>query len=373
MPVAKRDYYEVLGIERGASADDIKQAFRRLAMKHHPDRNPDNKKEAEERFKEISEAYEVLSDPQKRAAYDQYGHHGVEGAFRHGSFHFEEDFTHFQDLNDLFGGGGLEELFASLGLGGMFGGRGGQEGPRSRRGADLEYAMDLELEAAASGVERKIEIERREPCGSCRGSGGKNGTAPVSCPDCQGRGQVRISQGIFIMATTCRRCGGRGQVVRDPCPSCRGNGTVPGRRTLTVKVPAGMESGMRLKLSGEGEAGGTGPRGDLYVLVRVRPHPFFHREGEDLHCEVPVTMTQAALGAEVHVPALGGAVSVKIPPGTQPGQLLRVRGKGMPSLRGGRRGDQIIRVAVKIPARLSPAQRKQLEEFDRLSDKGVFP
>ncbi|MBI3323391.1 MAG: molecular chaperone DnaJ [Candidatus Omnitrophica bacterium] len=372
MPVAKRDYYEVLGVQRAASADEIKQAFRRLAMKHHPDRNPDKKKEAEERFKEISEAYEVLSDPQKRAAYDQYGHSGVEGAFRHGNFSWE-DFTHFQDLNDIFGGGGLEELFASLGLGELFGRRGGRDGSRGRRGVDLEYLLDLQLEEAAAGAERKIEIERRETCGSCRGRGSRGGTAHETCRECRGQGQVRVSQGFFTMVTTCRRCGGRGEVIRDPCPSCRGSGVVPARRSLSVRVPAGVESGMRLKLSGEGEPGAAGARGDLYVLIRIRPHPFFRREGEDLYCEVPVTMTQVALGAEVKVPTLGGTISVKIPPGTQPGQLLRVRGKGLPSVHGGRRGDQIIRVAVKIPSRLSPAQRKQLEEFDRLSDKGFFP
>lgn len=373
MAVAKRDYYEVLGVAKGAGADEIKQAFRRLALKHHPDRNPDNKKESEERFKEISEAYEVLSDAQKRAAYDQYGHHGVEGAFRHGNFRFEEDFTHFQDLNDIFGGGGLEELFSSLGLGELFGG--GRVGGRggARAGADLQVLLELDLAEVASGVQKVIQVERREPCGSCKGKGSKNGTAHSTCPDCRGQGRVRIQQAFLVMETPCRKCGGRGGVIRDPCPDCRGAGVVPARRSITVKVPPGVEHGMRLRVPGEGEAGAGGARGDLYVLLRVRPHPFFQREGEDLHCEAPVAMAKAALGCEIKVQTLDGSVTVKVPAGTQPGQVFRVRGKGLPSVHGRGRGDQLVRVAVQVPSRLSAAERKQLEEFDRLSDKGASP
>ena len=373
MPVAKRDYYEVLGVQKGASADEVKQAFRRLALKHHPDRNPSNKKEAEERFKEISEAYEVLSDSQKRSAYDQYGHTGVEGAFRHGNFRFEEDFTHFQDISDIFGGGGLEELFASMGLGGAFGGGGRRASNGRRSGADLEYLLQLELVDVAKGKEIPVTFERREECSACRGQGSKEGAPRINCPDCQGRGQVRFSQGIFTMATTCRRCGGEGSMVKEVCPSCRGEGRVRSERKVTVKVPPGVESGMRLKLSGEGEAGQRGgQRGDLYVLIEVKEHPFFERHGADLLCEMPVGMAQAALGCELKVPTLAAeSVTMKIPPGTQPGQVFRLRGRGLPQLRGGK-GDLLLRVAVKIPARLTPAQKRLLEQFGQDGDNSSF-
>ena len=375
MPVAKKDYYEVLGIAKGASADEVKQAFRRLALKHHPDRNPSNKKEAEEKFKEISEAYEVLSDSQKRSAYDQYGHGGVESAFRHGNFSWE-DFTHFQDLNDVFGSGGLEELFSSFGLGGGFGSgagrRSGREGARA--GADLEYLLRIDLADAAAGKEIPISFARREECSSCRGQGSKGGAGRSTCPDCQGRGQVRFSQGIFTMATTCRRCGGEGSVVKEACPACRGEGRVRSERRVTVKVPAGMESGMRLKLAGEGEAGlRGGPRGDLYVLIEVKPHPVFERHEADLLCEMPVTMVQAALGSELKVPTLTGAwVTMKIPPGTQPGQVFRLRGRGMPHLRGIGKGDLLLKVNVKIPIRLTPVQKRLLEQFGQSGDNNSF-
>ena len=374
MAVAKRDYYQVLGVQRGAPADEIKQAFRRLALKHHPDRNPSNKKEAEEMFKEISEAYEVLSDPQKRSAYDQYGHSGVEGAFRHGDFSWE-DFTHFQDLSDVFGGGGLDDLFASLGLGEVFGGRaaGGGRAGGGRRGADLEYVLPLDLADVAQGKETGIGFQRREECPGCRGQGSKGGAARSVCPDCQGRGQVRFSQGIFTMATTCRRCGGEGTTVKELCPTCRGEGRTRSERKVTVKIPAGIESGMRLKLAGEGEAGVRGgPRGDLYVLVQVREHPVFQRHGADLLCEVPVGMAQAALGGELKVPTLAETVTMKIPPGTQPEQLFRLRGKGLPQIRGGK-GDLLLKVKVKIPARLTPEQKRLLEQFRERGDNGNSP
>lgn len=369
MPVAKRDYYEVLGVAKGASADEVKQAFRRLALKHHPDRNPTNKKEAEEKFKEVSEAYEVLSEPQKRSAYDQHGHGGVEGAFRHGNFRFEEDFTHFQDISDIFGGGGLEELFASMGLGG--GGRRAANGRRA--GADLEYLLQIDLADVEKGKEIPISYPRREECSACRGQGSKGGAARAACSDCRGSGQVQFSQGIFRMATTCRRCGGEGSMIKDPCPACRGEGRVRSERNVTVKVPAGMESGMRLKLAGEGEAGQRGgPRGDLYVLVEVKDHPFFERHGAELLCEMPVTMIQAALGCELKVPTLAAeSVTMKIPPGTQPGQVFRLRGRGLPHLRGGK-GDLLLRVAVKIPVRLTGAQKRLLEQFGQDGDNSSF-
>ena len=373
MPSVKKDYYEVLGVEKGASADAIKQAFRRLALKHHPDRNADHKKEAEEKFKEISEAYEVLSDEKKRAAYDQYGHSGVEGAFRHGSFHFEEDFTHFQDLNDIFGGGGLEDLFASFGLGDLFR-QGGRRSASGRSGgADLEYTLEVDLGDLLKEIEKSVSFRTQESCKSCKGKGSKSGSAPAACQDCGGHGQVRVSQGFFTMASTCRRCGGEGTVVKDPCPACRGEGRVLGERKLTVKIPAGMESGMRLKLAGEGEPGlRGGPPGDLYIRIQVQPHSFFQREGRDLLCPMTIGMAQAALGYELQIPVFGETVSMKVPAGTQPGQVLRVRGKGMPGVRGEGRGDLLVRIAVEIPTRLTAEQRKQLEEFDRLSDKRTF-
>ena len=374
MPVAKKDYYEVLGVEKNASADEVKQAFRRLAMKHHPDRNPSNKKEAEERFKEISEAYEVLSDREKRSAYDQHGHSGVEGAFRHGNFTWE-DFTHFEDLSDI--SGGLEELFASFGLGEMLGTRtrGRRGGPRGGHpGADLEYLLEIDLADVLTGKEQPLSFRRREICDACRGLGSKGGAARATCPDCQGQGQVRFSQGFFTMATSCRRCRGEGTIVKEHCPVCRTEGRVVQERNLTVKVPAGVDTGMRLKLSGEGEAGTRGgPRGDLYVVIRVKPHPLFHREAENLACEVPIGMVQAALGSEIKVPTLTGTVTMKIHAGTQPGEVFRLRGKGLPSLRGGGKGDQLVRIMVEIPERLSSDQRRMLEEFGKVSDNGVFP
>jgi len=375
MPVAKRDYYEVLGVERSASADDIKQAFRRLAMKHHPDRNPSNKKEAEEKFKEISEAYEVLSDPQKKAAYDQYGHHGVEGSFRHGNFSWE-DFSHFQDVSDIFGANNVEDLFASFGLGELFGTRTGgrRAGRGGQPGADLEYLLEIELADVVTGKEHPITFRRREVCDACKGQGGKGGAGRITCPDCKGQGQVRFSQGFFTMATTCRKCLGEGSVVREVCPSCRGDGRVPSERRLTAKIPAGVESGMRLKLNGEGEAGARGgERGDLYVLIEVKPHPFFERHGQDLLCEVPITVVQAALGCELKVPTLSGSATMKIPGGTQPNSLLRLRGNGLPSLRSPAKGDQIVRIQVEVPERLNTDQRRLLEEFGKVSDNGVFP
>ena len=374
MPVAKRDYYEVLGIPRDASADPIKQAFRRLAMKHHPDRNPSSKKEAEEKFKEISEAYEVLSDPQKRAAYDQYGHQGVEGAFRHGNFSWE-DFTHFQDVSDLFGG--MEDLLGAFGLGGMFGTgrRGRRGGGRSGQpGADLQYELEIGLEEVLSGKEHRLTFQRRESCDACRGQGTRGGADRVICSECRGQGQVQISQGFFTMASTCRRCHGEGTMIKDACPACGGQGVKVAERRLTIKVPAGVDSGMRLKLSDEGEAGlRGGERGDLYVLIQIHPHPFFVREGSDLICEVPVDMIQVTLGGEIQVPTLTGTVTMKIPAGTQPGELFRLRGRALPSLRGGGKGDQIVRIKVEIPSRLSEPQRRALEQFRNLSDNEAFP
>ncbi len=375
MPVAKKDYYEVLGVERSASADQIKQAFRRQALKHHPDRNPSNKKEAEERFKEISEAYEVLSDREKRAAYDQYGHHGVEGAFRHGNFSWE-DFTHFEDVSDLFGGR-MEDLLATFGLGDLLGNRvrGRRGGTRGGPpGADLEYALEITLNEVLTGKEVPLSFRRREACTQCRGTGGKDGAGREICPECRGTGQVRFSQGFFTMATACSRCRGEGGIIRQPCSACRGEARVLTERRLTVKVPPGVETGMRLKLAGEGEAGVRGgERGDLYVLIRVKPHPFLEREEGDLVCSMPVSMVQAALGCELKVPTLEGTVTMKVPAGTQYGETFRLRGKGLPVLHGSGKGDELVRILVEVPSRLDPAQRRVLEQFNQIGDNGIFP
>ncbi len=370
MPATKRDYYEVLGVERTASEDEIKRAFRRLAMKHHPDRNAENKQAAEERFKEISEAYEVLSDAQKRSAYDQYGHAGVEGAFRSGSFDWS-DFTHFDDISDLFGG--LGDIFSAFGLGDIFGGqmRGGRGG---RAGADVQITLDVTLLDVLRGKEKKVTYERRESCSACGGSGAKRGSSPETCPDCQGHGQVRIQQGFFAMASVCRRCQGEGRIIREACPACRGHGRTQAERSITIKVPPGVEDGMRLKLSGEGEAGlKGGPRGDLFVLMELKGHALFDRHGKDLLCEIPIRMTEAALGCEMKIPTLTETVSMKIPAGTQPGQIFRLRGKGLPGLRSSSRGDQMVRVRVEIPSRLSSAQRKALEALDPGGEGSIFP
>lgn len=374
MPVAKRDYYEVLGVERNASVDQIKQAFRRLALKHHPDRNPSNKKEAEERFKEISEAYEVLSDLKKRAAYDQYGHHGVEGAFRHGNFSWE-DFTHFEDVSDLFGG--VEDLFATFGLGDLFGTRvrGRRGGPRGGPpGADLEYALEIALNGVLTGKEVPLSFRRREACTQCRGTGSKDGAGREICPECRGSGQVRFSQGFFTMATACSRCRGEGKIIQQPCSTCQGEGRMVTERRLTVKIPPGVETGMRLKLAGEGEAGVRGgERGDLYVLIQVKTHPFLERQERDLVCAMPVSMVQAALGCELKVPTLEGTVTMKVPAGTQHGETFRLRGKGLPVLHGSGKGDELVRILVEVPSRLNPAQRRVLEQFNQIGDNGVFP
>ena len=375
MPATKRDYYEILGVERSASADEIKRAFRRLAMKHHPDRNPEqDKAAARERFKEISEAYEVLSDPQKRSAYDQYGHSGVEGSFHQGGFSWE-DFTHFDDLNDLFGGG-LGDLFSAFGLGGEAFGRqrGGRPG-EGRPGADLEYRLTVPLEHLVEGTSVPISFRRPDVCGKCRGNGTASGKKPEPCRECRGQGQVHVRRGFFMMAAPCPHCRGEGVKISSPCPECRGEGRVVRERKLTVKVPPGVEGGTRLRLTGEGEAGARGASpGDLYVRVQVPEHPFFVRRGTDLYCELPIRMTQAALGAEVPVPTpTEGMVRMKVPAGSQPGQTFRLRGKGLPPLAGGHRGDQFVQIAVEIPSRLNSKQRGLLQELEEQASEGIFP
>ncbi|HLI34726.1 MAG TPA: molecular chaperone DnaJ [Terriglobia bacterium] len=350
----KRDYYEVLGVGREAGDQEIKSAYRKLALQYHPDRNPDNKEEATERFKEITEAYTVLADPQKRAAYDRFGHAGVSGAAGP-----QPDFssTIFADFGDIFGSFG--DLF---GFGDIF----GQTRTRRRgaeRGADLRYDLEISFEEAAAGLETKIKIPRMETCSDCNGRGARRGSQPVTCPACGGRGQIRTQQGFFTLSQTCPQCRGMGQIIREACPACHGEGRTRQERVLGIKIPAGVEDGMRLRVSGEGEAGSQGgPAGDLYVVLRVREHPFFERQGSDLYCTIPISLTQAALGAEIKVPILrGGHEKLTIPEGTQPNTLFRLRGFGLPSVEKRGHGDLYVKVQVIIPAHLNREQRRILE------------
>ncbi|MFI8480880.1 molecular chaperone DnaJ [Pseudomonas sp. NPDC078700] len=352
--MSKRDYYEVLGVERGASEAELKKAYRRLAMKHHPDRNPDDKV-SEDKFKEANEAYEVLSDSSKRAAYDQYGHAGVDpsmggagaGGAGFGGANFSDIFGDV--FSDFFGG--------AAGAGGR--GRGG-----AQRGSDLRYTLELDLEEAVRGTTVTIRVPTLANCKTCDGSGAKKGTTPVTCTTCGGIGQVRMQQGFFSVQQTCPRCHGSGKMITDPCGSCHGQGRVEEHKTLSVKVPAGVDTGDRIRLSGEGEAGAMGgPAGDLYVVVNVREHAIFQRDGKHLYCEVPISFADAALGGELEVPTLDGRVKLKIPEGTQTGKLFRLRGKGVAPVRGGGAGDLMCRVAVETPVKLDRRQRELLEEF----------
>lgn len=350
------DYYEVLGVERGASGEQIKSAYRKLALKYHPDRNPENKHEAEEKFRQATEAYTVLSDAQKRQIYDRYGHAGL------GNRGFEPtDFnaTIFEDFRDIFGDlFGFEDMF-----GGVGGGR--RRGVRSRgqRGADLRYDMSLSFEDAAAGVATKVTISRHELCEACRGTGAKPGTGMSTCQTCRGRGQMQYQQGFFAISRTCPACGGAGQVIKDACATCRGQGRIERERTLEVGVPAGVDSGTRLRMAGQGEPGvNGGPAGDLYIFLEVKEHPFFERRGADLYCTVPVSFPQAALGTTVKIPTLNGEQELHIPDGTQSGQIFRQKGKGLPNPHGGR-GDLYVNIRVVTPSKLSREQRRVLEEL----------
>jgi len=350
--MSKRDFYEVLGVERNASEADLKKAYRRLAMKHHPDRNPDDK-ESEAKFKEAKEAYEVLSDARKRAAYDQFGHAGVDPSMGGGG----------PDMGG-FGGAGFGDIFGDI-FSDIFGGarRGG--GARVNRGSDLRYALELSLEDAVAGTTVKIRVPTWTSCSACGGSGAKPGTKSKTCPTCQGAGQVRMQQGFFSIQQTCPQCHGQGSVVETPCPECRGQGRIQEQKTLSVKVPAGVDTGDRIRLAGEGEAGQHGgPAGDLYVEVHVKPHSLFQREDSHLYCEVPITVSTAALGGELEVPTLGGKVKLKIPAGTQTGKMFRMRGKGVKPVRGGPAGDLICRVLVETPVNLTSRQKELLRELE---------
>lgn len=356
--MAKRDYYEVLEVNQNASDTEIKKAYRRLALKHHPDKNPGDKK-AEDRFKELSEAYAVLSDPQKRATYDQFGHAGLEGG---GGF-----------TSEGFGfGGPFEDVFGDI-FGDIFGAGRTRRG-RGRRGDDLRYNLTISFEEAAFGLDTNIQVPRHETCSACGGTGAKKGTSPKVCPTCQGTGQVRYQQGFFSLTRPCPQCGGTGTIIEHPCPKCHGTGKVRTKKTISLKIPAGVETGSRLKLSGEGESGSHGgPPGDLYVVLSAEEHPIFKREGQDVICEIPISFTQAALGCELEVPTLEGKVSLKVPSGTQSGKILKLAGKGIPTLQGYGRGDQLVVIRVETPTHLTSRQKELLEEFAQEGGEDVHP
>ena len=340
--MSKRDYYEILAVDKSASAAEIKKAYRRVAMKHHPDRNPDNV-ESEDKFKEANEAFEVLSDKQKKARYDQYGHAGVDGQTSHGQ----------ADFGDMFG-----DIFGDI----FGGGRGGHS--HVRKGADLRYTLELSLEQAVQGTTTKIKIPTSVSCKTCSGTGAKKGTMPVDCSTCGGHGQVRMQQGFFAVQQACPRCQGTGKQIKDPCYKCHGRGSLDERKTLSVKVPPGVDTGDRIRLTGEGQAGvHGGPSGDLYVEVAVRAHNIFERDGKHLHCEIPISFPDAALGGELEVPTLEGKVKLKIPAETQTGKLFRLRSKGVTPVRGGSRGDLLCRVVVETPVHLTKRQKELLGEF----------
>ncbi|MCP9759043.1 molecular chaperone DnaJ [Aquitalea sp. S1-19] len=358
--MSKRDLYDVLGINRDASEDEIKKAYRKLAMKYHPDRNPDSK-EAEDKFKEGKEAYEILSDAQKRSAYDQFGHAGVDPQSGMGGGGGAGGFGGFGDFGDIF-----SDIFG--------GGRGGNGGGRSNvyRGADLRYNMDITLEEAARGCEKKIRIPSHEDCDTCHGSGAKPGTQPKTCSTCGGHGQVRMSQGFFSIQQTCPTCHGSGKEITDKCPKCHGAGQLKTHKTLNVKIPAGVDEGDRIRLSGEGEPGQNGgPSGDLYVVTHIKPHAVFQRDGSDLHCEMPISFAKAALGGEIEIPTLDGMAKVKIAAETQSGRVYRLRGKGIKAVRGSDVGDLMCHVVIETPVKLTERQKELLREFDAISQGDV--
>jgi len=364
--VPKRDYYEVLGLGRDAGEQDIKGAYRRLALKHHPDRNPEDAS-AEDKFKEASEAYSVLSDPQKRAAYDRYGLEGLQGSGQQG---FSPDA--FADFSDILG-----DFF---GFGDMFGGGGGRRRTRAQRGEDVRYDLEIAFEEAVFGLAAEIQVPRQELCDHCGGKGAEPGTGASACPTCRGAGEVRYQQGFLSIRRPCSTCGGAGQVLRSPCSQCRGQGRRQAVRKLKINIPAGVDDGSRLRLASEGQPGANGgPPGDLYVFLKVRPHAFFERHENNLHCVIPLNLAQAALGAEIEIPTLEQPHKLKIPEGTQNGAEFRIRHKGVPSLNGGGRGDIMVHIAVTVPSRLTREQRRLMEQLRETlpvdnapSEKGLF-
>ena len=353
----KRDYYEVLGISKGASEDEIKKAYKKMARKYHPDLNPDNK-EAEEKFKEVNEAYEVLSDPNKKARYDQYGHAGVDPNFGAGGAGFDGSFD-FGDLGDIFG-----NFF-----GGGFGGGGRRTNPNApQRGESIRLSLTISFEEAAFGCEKEVTVERMEQCGTCGGSGCAAGTTPEVCPDCHGTGQVQVRRqtpmGVFATSSPCGRCGGKGKIIHQPCPDCRGTGAVRKRKTIKASVPAGIDNGQTISIRGQGHAGKNGgPAGDLLITITVRPHELFRREGTSVLCEAPITFAQAVLGAELEIPTIDGKVKYDLPEGTQSGTTFRLKGKGIPSINGRGRGDQYVTVYIETPRNLNKEQKEALKKF----------
>ncbi len=358
--MTERDYYEVLGVAKDASPEDVKKAFRKAALKYHPDRNPGDK-EAEGKFKEVAEAYEVLSDPERRSRYDRFGHEGLSGVATRGYTSADDIFDAFADIF------GEDSLFSSF-LGGA------RSRARGRRGANLRAEITIEFEDAARGCEKSVDIRRSARCATCGGTGAKAGTKPVACRGCGGRGVVLQAHGFFSIQTPCPHCRGAGQVIEDPCRDCRGSGHVQEKRQIKVRIPAGIDDGTRMRVAGEGEPGSDPSlTGDLYCDIFVKPHAFFERDGKNLFCEIPVTFSQATLGAEIEVPTLAGPTKMHVPAGTDSGQLFRLRRQGLPDLEGGGQGDQIVRVSIEVPKKLSPKQEELLREFAKTEKVEVRP
>ena len=354
--MAKRDFYEVLGVAKNASEDEIKKAYRKLAMKYHPDRNPDSK-ESEEKFKEVKEAYEMLTNPEKRDAYDRYGHAGVDPNMGGGG--------------GFGGAGGFGDAFGDI-FGDIFGGgRGRSSGPQVYRGADLRYNLEITLEQAAHGFDTTIRVPSWDKCDTCSGTGAKPGTSPVTCSTCAGHGQVRMQQGFFSIQQTCPKCHGTGKIIPEPCAACSGQGRIKRNKTLEVKIPVGIDNGMRIRSSGNGEPGTNGgPSGDLYVEIHIKPHAVFQREGDDLHCQMPISFAKAALGGEIEVPTLNGKVAFTVPEGTQSGKTFRLKGKGIKGVRSGFAGDLFCHVAVETPIKLTDKQKELLRDFEKSTTEG---